>query len=431
MSDFYASLKQSIIDRGISEPAAREAIYAQARSGMIRQLWAREPKLGEDNIDARMEAFDRAVESIENDLVAAFAALGGGESESDAEPVLATVSQDVSADEEEEEEEDAGDRGADLEALPATPGWDAAAPEDDENDVYAPETGRAADNGHPFMPLPPRAEPSRSRRRYANSAAPDEDPYAFDEEAEMPRFDRWRDEEATNLSDVETRLPPPRRRLGLTLSETDKVRVLIGAIGVLAVLLIGAIVYVLLPSRDGGVTLPLNVRREVSDAATAARIANQTLDVRQSYVVFDGRDPTIFRATPNNPVRLESDDQGSYARISTSIESAGVKVVVGPGLASQLADKDIRVTITARGSRERGAASMRFAYQSGLAISHWQTANLETAFAPVALVWHVPMLQPSTAGGDYIVVEPGIPGDGTAADISSIKIDVLNAAPGT
>ena len=30
--------------------------------------------------------------------------------------------------------------------------------------------------------------------------------------------------------------------------------------------------------------------------------------------------------------------------------------------------------------------------------------------------------------GDYIVVEPGIPGDGTGVDIRSVEVDILEAA---
>jgi hypothetical protein len=141
-------------------------------------------------------------------------------------------------------------------------------------------------------------------------------------------------------------------------------------------------------------------------------------------VVFDGRDPTIFETAPDNPVRLDNDGAGGFARVSSSAGAAGVKALIGPGLAAPLAGQQIRVTITARSSLERGAAGMRFAYQSGFAISHWQTANLSPQYAAVGLIWRVPTQRTSPAG-DYLLIEPGIPGDGTGVDIQSIRVDLL------
>ena len=69
---------------------------------------------------------------------------------------------------------------------------------------------------------------------------------------------------------------------------------------------------------------------------------------------------------------------------------------------------------------------MRFAYQSGVAISHWQTANLGPDYQAVALTWRVPALQ-TDRSGDVLLIQPGVPGDGTGADIKSIKIDLLSA----
>jgi hypothetical protein len=68
---------------------------------------------------------------------------------------------------------------------------------------------------------------------------------------------------------------------------------------------------------------------------------------------------------------------------------------------------------------------MRFAYQSGVAISHWQTANLSSEFTPLGLVWRVPVLRTSPSG-DYLIVEPGIPGSGTGVEIRSVKIDLVD-----
>ena len=82
------------------------------------------------------------------------------------------------------------------------------------------------------------------------------------------------------------------------------------------------------------------------------------------------------------------------------------------------------MTVLARAARENGAAGLRFAYENGIAISQWQTANLGNDFAPYNLVWRVPALHVDP-DADQLLIEPGIPGDGTAADIQSIKIDVL------
>jgi hypothetical protein len=111
------------------------------------------------------------------------------------------------------------------------------------------------------------------------------------------------------------------------------------------------------------------VRREVSDAATASRIGSEALDVVQAYSLFDGRDPTIFATTPDNPVRYVSDG-GGYARISSSASSPGVKAIIGPGLAERLAGQRVRVTLLARSSTDFGAGAMRFAYQSGRLSRH-------------------------------------------------------------
>src|SRR5690606_16101224 len=129
-------------------------------------------------------------------------------------------------------------------------------------------------------------------------------------------------------------------------------------------------------------TVAIDGPRTVSDAATASRIASQTFDVQQTFSLFDGRDPTIFVTTPENPVRFDS--QAGLARISSSISSPGVKALIGPGLASRLAGQTVRITLVVRSSPEQGAGSLRFAYQSGVALSHWQTASVTSTYEDVA-----------------------------------------------
>ncbi len=296
--------------------------------------------------------------------------------------------------------------------------------------------------------------PSRALARRQPQPEPLADPYA-DEPGygepppRRPRpSDRWSTE---NDEPREPREPKPRktastsaqRRLGLDddgpqrrqrqrqkrprrpLSDRDKIFMLLGAIGVCVLVLGGIGVYVLMP-RDGGVTVDIDARHEVSDAATAVRLAAQAMPIDQTFMLFDGRDPTVFETSPDNPIHFDA--SAGSVRISSSTGSPGVKVLVGPGLATRLAGHQVRVTIVARSSTDTGAASMRFAYQSGVAISHWQTANLGADFQAVALTWRVPTQQ-TDRNGDILLIQPGVPGDGTGADIKSIRIDLLAAQP--
>ena len=150
----------------------------------------------------------------------------------------------------------------------------------------------------------------------------------------------------------------------------------------------------------------------------------RALTVAQTYVIFDGRDPTVFEGTSANPIQFDKDALGGFARISSASGAAGAKAMIGAGLAAELAGKNIRVTIVARSARENGAGSLRFAYQTGLAISFWQEANLGADYTALGMIWRVPALR-TNPSGDFLVIEPGIPGDGTAVEIQSIKIDAL------
>jgi hypothetical protein len=146
-------------------------------------------------------------------------------------------------------------------------------------------------------------------------------------------------------------------------------------------------------------------------------------DVVQSFNVFDGSDPTVFESGSGNPVRF--DKATGFARITSSGSDSGVRVVIGPGLAGRIAGQPVRVTLVARSSQENGAGDLRFAYENGLAISQWQTAHLGNDFASYDLVWRIPAMR-ADPGTDQILIEPGIAGDGTAADIQAIKIEILS-----
>lgn len=393
MTDFYTLLKQSLIDRGIKNPKDREEVYAQARRAVIKQLWDFRPPLAADEIDTRVGAYDTAVERIESDLQEAFAG------------------------------------GANLPAVarkPRLPVPQEAAPNRNDQDSSPPLVGWAHEEAAYERGIP-RATPdysSREEPEEQDRAYEDEPPAYEADSAYEPaerRADRWSDPHAYE-SDAIDRAERRRWFEWLGTGDQRKVRLLAITIGGLFVVLVGISATYLARRGDDGVTLAIGVRREVSDAATAARIAAESVQVSQSFAVFDGKDPTIFATTPDNPIRFDS--ANGFARISSSTGAPGVKVLIGPGLASRLAGKQVRVVITARSSLEVGAAGMRFAYQSGLAISHWQTANLSSDYEPVGMLWRVPTMRTSPAG-DFLLIEPGIPGDGTGADIESIRIDVL------
>ena len=396
MTDFYALLKQSIIDRGIRNISDRQEVYAQARRAVVKQLWDYRPPLAADEIDIRVGAYDTAVERIEADLQTAFA---NGETmrpktqKEPRRPPPTPVRPDGRdgatgfTDWPNESRSNATrmERVASARTLPS-PTADAARDEEpDDERAYAPDD---ADEGYQ-----PRGQGVRWAKRGAYERA--------ESEAE-PRGGGWPD--------------------WLGTPEQAKVRLAAIAVGALVIVLVGVTAYVLGARSNGGVTLPIGVRREVSDAATAARIPTDKVTVAQTVPVFDGRDPTVFATTPDNPVGFDSG--GGFARVSSSTSAPGVKVTIGPGLAARLAGQNVRVVIVARSSLESGAAGMRFAYQSGLAISHWQTANLAPDYAAVGMEWRVPAMQTSPTG-DFLLIEPGIPGDGTGVDIKSITIDVL------
>ena len=396
MTDFYALLKQSILDRGIRDTGDRHEVYAQARRAVIKQLWDYRPPLAADEIDMRVGAYDTAVERIETDLQAAFA---------NGETLQPKRKQPPRRPPPESERADGSD------------GPPAFADRSNADRARASGTERVASV---------QTQPSRAAIKAREAETHDKRDYAgdADDDAYQPRREslRWakRGTYERAQGDADPWMPAWPDWLGTP--EQAKIRVAAAAIGVVVVLIVAVTAYVLGAQSNRGVTLPIGVRREVSDAATAARIATDKVKVVQSFSVFDGRDPTVFATTPDNPVGFDS--SGGFARVSSSTSAPGVKVTIGPGLAARLAGQNVRVVILARSSQESGAAGMRFAYQSGLALSHWQTANLGRDYAAVGMEWRVPAMQTS-ATGDFLLIEPGIPGDGTGVDVKSIKIDVL------
>ncbi len=439
MSDFYSVLRQSIIDRGLSAPQSREEAYAQARRAMINRLWSYDPPLAEDEIDHRIGQFDTAVARIEDDVVEVFATM---------EAAAAAEAHDDRRDEHDDAHVPRFDAGADAYDRDPHRDDDGALPElrpvpnalrgiderslaveralsdlDDELDEPAPReaaahdadlagwsgSGREADDyddqdGTDQAPVAPAATPRpatpRAKPARTHGAAPGSSPPA-----------------AARPVKAAARPAPARGALNL--------RVLIGAVAILAIILVGGLAWLLLPrgtqTSDDRVVLQTEVPGGVSDPDTAIRLPKAAISVTSSFTLFDGKDPTVFAGDPDNPVRFD----GENARIATSVSSGGAKAIVGAGLSSRLAGKTIRVTIDARSAIENGATSLRFAYQSGVAISHWQAANLSSDFTELGLVWRVPALRTSPIG-DFIIIEPGIPGSGTGVEIRSVRIDLVD-----
>ncbi|MET4634798.1 hypothetical protein [Kaistia defluvii] len=150
----------------------------------------------------------------------------------------------------------------------------------------------------------------------------------------------------------------------------------------------------------------------------AGALALETLNL------FDGRDPSVFQSLPDNPVRFEGDTQGGFARVSSSIHSTGSRITVGRGVYERLAGRTIRIVVVARAAATSPTHSLRFAYQNGRSLSPWKDGELGKDYAPLSATWTVPKERggPET---DAVLIEPGIPGDGTAADIKSVRIEVL------
>jgi len=285
----------------------------------------------------------------------------------------------------------------------------------------------------------PAREPATSYRSRDDRYRDDDYPDYEEQEPERPKAARRKSQSRERLDDA------PRS------SGRDPVRMLTWIIVVLAALLIAFNAYVFLPllfgpsspspSPSAPTSAPAKIDDRIpgagadasspavqtqagGDSATAVEIPERALQVAETLTIFDGRDPTVFEGTSGNPIQFDSDTDGGFARVASSASAAGARAVIGPGLAERIAGKTIRVTLLARSSRENGTDSLRFAYQSGVAISHWQSADLSGNYGTFGMIWRVPSMRTNSAS-DYLLIEPGVPGDGTRADIRSIKIDVV------
>jgi len=294
-----------------------------------------------------------------------------------------------------------------------------------EDDAAVDDDGDPDDVRIEYFRVPAAERAERARKRPATY----DDRFDDSEESARPRRPRQEPR-------LEARAPRPivsgdvaafrlkRRKPAAARPTGDRrLAVLVAAVGALAVALIAVTAYVLwsMPSAKGPAAVAGAPVGAVPAPSPAGGMPPPAEGVLQRFTLFDGSDPTVFDADPSNPIRFD----GNIARVSTSADSAGARAVVGPGLASRLAGHTVRVTVMARAAKENGAPSLRFAYQSGLAVSYWQTAKLTAQFSAFQLEWRLPKLETDPTG-NVIVIEPGIPGDGTGADISAIAIDLLD-----
>ena len=207
---------------------------------------------------------------------------------------------------------------------------------------------------------------------------------------------------------------------------TQRIWLLIAAVGALAVALSALTAYILMPGATaltpGPTRHPSPRSRHRRPPYRPARSARRAACRRRWRDRFaDSCSSTAATRRCSRRIRAtRSASTAALPAISTSAGSAGATALIGPGLAVRLArsHRPRRRSWRAR-RRKTASANLRFAFQSGLAVSYWKTANLTADFAPIDLTWRVPTLRTDPTG-NAIIIEPGIPGDGTGAEIGAI-----------
>ncbi len=188
-----------------------------------------------------------------------------------------------------------------------------------------------------------------------------------------------------------------------------------------------------LPAAEPGTAAPVTAPTApapIPPAAAPTAPAGQSIApppgpaAAETFVLFDGHDPSAFKSAPDNPVQFQGGTDGGSVRISSSAGSNGARLIVGPGVYQPIAGRQIRVVVVARGAAGSPASSLRLAYQNGRQLSGWSDLKLTDAYQSLAMTWTMPKQRQGTEG-DAVLIEPGIPGDQTAADIRSVSIDVL------
>lgn len=141
-------------------------------------------------------------------------------------------------------------------------------------------------------------------------------------------------------------------------------------------------------------------------------------------VMFDGGDPSVFEGAADNPTNYLPDVGGGIVRITSTINSGGARLAIGRDAANNLAGHQVRLVMEARGTPDQAAAAVRLAYQQDLIILDWRLARLIGDFAIITATWTVPSRE--VDGTDFLIIEPGVAGDGTAIDVRSIRFELLD-----
>lgn len=401
MTQLYAVLRKSIAHLPPDDPAARERVFASARQAMMRLLWSYEPPLTSGEIEEKIGAFDEAVGRIETEFTP----------DAETAPV-----------EDEPELADAPftngrDHRAGLDSSDRTP-WH--------------------DDPEPF------AAPTRWR---------DEEP--AEETFEDEGADHWSDEEIEAEEEAGHWEEPPARPTFLerTREFVDRLSPAGIAAAIGGIVIIAALAWCVwflasllgpgdgndragpaqptatetsgaAPNAPGTVVLPTTQPTERPGVITATTAAEDGVAL-ETIVLFDGRDPTVFQSVPDNPVVFDGGPDGGFARISTSAGSPGTRLIIGRGAFERFTGRTIRIVVVARAAGYGPASSFRFAYQSGRALGPWISAEPTSEWRPYAGTWTVPAPRAGGPVNDVLLIEPGVPGDGTTIDVRSVRIEVL------
>ena len=410
MSQLNAVLRRSIAHLDPSDRMGRERVFASARQAMIRLLGSYEPTLSDEAIDRKIEEFDDFVGTIESEFVPQltdarrpaprFAPVSaiGSPTPSASRMLLAAPAASHAVAELDPPEED--------EACQEQP-WDGE-----------PSWGNDREDG---------ADEDGEYQEYDPPEYADDD---YDEDRRASFMDR------------------------LPLLDRRTIALAASALIAVCLLAVGGYVYSRSASvrsthaQTAAVTAPAENAGPATTSEPAVRQAEPTAPqpdaspavqaaastpaapiptgalALETIVLFDGRDPSVFQSAPDNPVFFQGDTGGGFARVSSSTGSTGSRLMVGRGVYDHIQGHTIRIVLVARATKDKPADGFRFAYQNGRNISPWQDGRLTAAYAPYSLQWTVPKRR-GGPDNDTLVIEPGIPGDRTAVDIRSVRIEIL------
>jgi hypothetical protein len=138
-------------------------------------------------------------------------------------------------------------------------------------------------------------------------------------------------------------------------------------------------------------------------------------------VLFDGSDPSAFRASAGKPVVFGSDASGGYVRIQApEAGEDGARLVISAGVADRLARRTVHFVVTARSPVEGGAGTVRLGYQAGDEASPFSAQPLGREYRRLEITWAVP--GGSGLGEHALFIEPGLLGRGSSVDVKTVEI---------